>query len=108
MKYTGCLYSLSQVLETTGSHVAAVWGSSLPVTVTEVLTLSSDTAGEVTVSLGRNGWAWLVIWKYRAGGGSYPYLLSQIWHIGLSSALCTVLGRVVTLPAAWLCHQRAW
>jgi len=67
--------SRSQVIETTGSHVAAVWGSSLPVTVTEVLTLSSDTAGEVTVSLGRNGWAWLVsgrrlvIWKYRAGGG---------------------------------------
>jgi len=62
-------------LETTGSHVAAVWGSSLPVTVTEVLTLSSDCAGEVTVSLGRNGWAWLVsgrrlvIWRYRAGGG---------------------------------------
>jgi len=67
--------SRSQVLETTGSHVAAVWGSSLPVTVTEVLTLSSDCAGEVTVSLGRNGWAWLVsgrrlvIWRYRAGGG---------------------------------------
>jgi len=67
--------SRSQVLETTGSHIAAVWGSSLPVTVTEVLTLSSDCSSEVTVSLGRNGWAWLVsgrrlvIWRYKAGGG---------------------------------------
>jgi len=40
--------SRPQVIETTGSHVAQVWGSSLPVLVTEVLTRSSEGAqGEV-------------------------------------------------------------
>ena len=49
----------SQIIESTGSHVASVWGASLPVTVTEVLTLSAD-GGEVSVKLGDQGWAWLV------------------------------------------------
>ena len=58
----------------TGSHVASMWGASLPVTVTEVLTLSGAGA-EVTVRLGRHGWAWLVsgrrlvVWRYTTGGG---------------------------------------
>ena len=47
------------MIEATGSHLASLWGSSLPVTVTEVLTLSGD-AAEVTVRLGSGGWAWLV------------------------------------------------
>ena len=68
----------SQVVETTDSHVACLWGASLPVTVTEVLTLSGDTGGytgEVTVRLGQHGWAWLVsgrrlvVWRYKSGGG---------------------------------------
>ena len=65
--------SRSQVLETTSSHVVSQWGSSLPVMVTEVLTLSG--AGEVTVRLGSQGWAWLVsgrrlvVWRLRPGGG---------------------------------------
>lgn len=62
------------MIETTGSHVASLWGASLPVTVTEVLTLSGDGA-EVTVRLGTGGWAWLVsgrrlvVWRYKSGGG---------------------------------------
>ena len=69
------MFRSGPVLETTTSHEAKVWGSSLPVLVTEVLTLSLDTAGEVTVSLGKSGWAWLVsgrrliVWRYTAGGG---------------------------------------
>ena len=50
-------------------YVAAVWGSSLQVTVTEVLTLCSDCPEEVTVSLGRNGWAWLVSGHLAVQGG---------------------------------------
>ena len=67
--------SRSQVLETTSSHVVSQWGSSLPVMVTEVLTLSGGGAGEVTVRVGSQGWAWLVsgrrlvVWRVRPGGG---------------------------------------
>ena len=66
--------SRSQVIESSGSHVASLWGSSLPVTVTEVLTLSGE-GGQVSVRLGDHGWAWLVsgrrlvVWRYKAGGG---------------------------------------
>ena len=51
-----------------------MWGASLPVTVTEVLTISGDGA-EVTVRLGTGGWAWLVsgrrlvVWRNKSGGG---------------------------------------
>ena len=58
-----------------GQPPPQVWGASLPVLVTEVLTRVPDSAaGEVTVSLGSSGWAWLVsgrrlvVWRYRAGG----------------------------------------
>ena len=64
------------MVETTSSHVASLWGSSLPVMVTEVLTLSgSGGGGEVTVRVGEQGWAWLVsgrrlvVWRVRPGGG---------------------------------------
>ncbi|XP_023336022.1 nuclear pore complex protein Nup133 [Eurytemora carolleeae] len=62
----------TNVIEDTGVHILASFGSSLPVLVIEVLTLAS--AGEVTVSLGENGWAWLVsgrrlvVWRYSGGG----------------------------------------
>ena len=91
----------SQVLETTGSHVATVWGSSLPVAITEELTLSSDCTEKVTVSLGRNGWAWLVsgrklvIWRYRAEGERVQCRKLSLPHSNLAhrAELCLVYSR---------------
>ncbi|KAI8482592.1 hypothetical protein Bbelb_396590 [Branchiostoma belcheri] len=48
----------SSIIEETTGHVVQSYGSSLPVLVTEALTLA-DRDTELSVHLGENGWAWL-------------------------------------------------
>eukprot|EP00088_Acartia_fossae_P055214 TRINITY_DN640_c0_g1_i11.p1 TRINITY_DN640_c0_g1~~TRINITY_DN640_c0_g1_i11.p1 ORF type:complete len:1128 (-),score=241.91 TRINITY_DN640_c0_g1_i11:253-3636(-) len=70
----------TNTIENTGSHILATLGGSLPVLVTEVLTMVS--AGEVSVTLCSNGWAWLVsgrrlvVWRYTGSGRTQSRELS--------------------------------
>ncbi|XP_078592881.1 nuclear pore complex protein Nup133-like [Branchiostoma floridae x Branchiostoma japonicum] len=62
----------SSILEETTGHVVQSYGSSLPVLVTEALTLA-DRDTDLSVHLSENGWAWLVcdrklfIWRFKQG-----------------------------------------
>lgn len=59
----------SFVLEETENHSVELYGTTLPVTVTEILTLTEKTS-DVSVNVSPNGWAWLVhgrrlvVWRY--------------------------------------------
>lgn len=59
----------SHILEETDNFVVEGYGATLPVTVTEILTLTEKTS-DVSVCLNPNGWAWLVhgrrlvVWRY--------------------------------------------
>ena len=87
----------SHILEETDSHLVEAFGSTLPVAITEILTLT-DRPGDVSVNLAPNGWAWLVhgrrlvIWRYHAkvGATSKPF-----------SSNC----RELTLPPSDLAHN---
>jgi len=89
------LLQASHILEETDNHIVESFGATLPVAVTEILTLSEKT-NEISVSLSINGWAWLVhgrrlvVWRYNR--------LDNNKHF---SANC----RELTLPPSDLAHN---
>lgn len=114
-QFTSFLHS-SHILEETDGHIVESFGTTLPVAVTEILTLSESKlnplfylrqrkhilncnvlgTSDISISLSQNGWAWLVhgrrlvVWRYNKLGNTKPF-----------SANC----RELTLPPSDLAHN---
>ncbi|XP_006811533.1 nuclear pore complex protein Nup133-like [Saccoglossus kowalevskii] len=64
------LLHTSQIVEESSQYVVEIYGASLPVLITEALTLADRTT-ETSVKIDPNGWAWLVCgrrlfaWRYK-------------------------------------------
>jgi len=91
--HNGRYMQASQIVEETAQHVLEVYGSSLPVLVTETLALI-DKQSNLSVKLGLNGWAWLVCGRRLF-----------VWRFKQSSSGRSGLCQELLLPPSELCHS---
>ena len=95
----------SHVLEQTASHLIEAYGSTLPVAVAEILTIS-EKSSDVSVCISPNGWAWLVhgrrlvIWRYTRGNLTSVQATGRATFSSVSASC-----RELSLPPSDLAHN---
>ncbi|XP_076316561.1 nuclear pore complex protein Nup133 isoform X1 [Tachypleus tridentatus] len=102
----------SHVIEQTAQHTVELFGTALPVLVTEALTLT-ERGTVVSVKISESGWAWLVcgrrlfVWRYKQHSGSRS-VVTQCRELNLppsdlahrADLVCILMTKDSHLPSA--------